>query len=72
MPAMGIEDSHSGRNAQSGTPLISLQELNALRLQTFWPFYDLELDCLTFLKALESRRLNRGEVDEYVLSTGTA
>ena len=72
MPAMGIEDSHSGRNAQSGTPSISLQELNALRLQTFWAFYDFELDCLAFLEALESRRLNRGEVDEYVLSTGTA
>ena len=68
----GIEDSHSGRNAQSGTPSISLQELNALRLQTFWAFYDFELDCLAFLEALESRRLNRGEVDEYVLSTGAA
>ena len=51
---------------------MQLQDLYVVGLQAFRAFYDLELHCLAFLKALKAARLNRGEVDEYVLSVSTA
>ena len=51
---------------------LQLQGLHVLGLQAFRAFYDLELHCLAFLQALEAACLNRGEVDEYVLSIGPA
>ena len=50
----------------------SLQELNVFGLQTFRSFGHVELYGCAFLKALKAGRLDRGEMDEYVLSTGTA
>jgi hypothetical protein len=50
----------------------SLQDLYVLGLQAFWTFGHLELHCLSFSEAPKPARLDSGEVNEHVLSTGTA
>jgi hypothetical protein len=52
--------------------MFSLQELDVFGLQTFRSFGHVELYGCAFLKALEAGRLNRGEMDEYVLSVSAA
>ena len=56
-----------GRLPRAGTEF-SLQELNVFGLQTFRSFGHVELYGCAFLKALKAGRLDRGEMDEYVLS----
>jgi hypothetical protein len=48
--------------------LLDLQELNVLSLPSLCPFDHVELDCLAFLKALESITLNGAKVDKYILT----
>ena len=52
--------------------MFSLQELNVFGLQTFGSFYDVELHRRTLLETLKAGRLDGGEMDENVLSTGAA
>jgi len=61
------------RAAVNGRPLHSdywsLENLNVLSLPALGALNDVELDRLAFLKRTEAVRLDRGEVNEYVLTT---
>jgi hypothetical protein len=54
----------------SGLSLIDsyLQNLYVFRLEAFRPLNDIELDCLTFLKAPETVRLNCRKVNEDIFA----
>ena len=41
---------------------------DVLRLQTFRPLLDFELDLLSFIQRLVTVALNRGKMDEYILA----
>ena len=41
---------------------------DVLRLQSFWPLLDFELDLLSFIQRFVTIALNGGKMDEYVLA----
>jgi len=49
-----------------------LQDLNVLSLPALRALHHVKLHCLAFLQAAEAIGLNRGVVDEYVLTIGAA
>jgi hypothetical protein len=60
------------QRAQGGVSDYSLQDLYVFSLQTLGAFDYVERHSLAFGEAAKATRLNGGEMDEYVLSTGTA
>jgi hypothetical protein len=48
--------------------LLRLENLNVFCLEAFGAFYDIELDCLSFLQRTEAIRLNRGEMNEDIFA----
>ena len=73
MPSfLGSTGPHPGQPPQGGVSGYSLQDLYILGLQTFGAFDYVERHSLAFGEAPKAARLNSGEMDEYVLSTGTA
>jgi hypothetical protein len=49
-----------------------LERLNVRRLPALGPLHHVELHCLAFLQALEAARIDRGVVNEHVLTILTA
>ncbi len=41
---------------------------DVLRLQSFWPLLDFELDLLSFIQRFVTIGLNGGKMDEYILA----
>jgi hypothetical protein len=67
-----VTEPHPGQLPQGGVSDYSLQYLYVLGLQAFGAFDYVERHSLAFGEAAKATRLNGGEMDEYVLSTGTA